>query len=415
MTRVHLGRRVSPAREAEPVGAIPAEVDEPGCAMLVISSARNSDDSPRPANTRMLAVAHRGPGAMKCLAWVLLLSAAFPSSIRADVVYLKNGAVLEGEVWLSEDGVVVEIRRGMKTTLAKSEVVRIETREPTSSADSEASGPPASDASDWVVYRGTRRSPQWVEQQYQYFKDKIAQVDGNYYSANGARWTYQRGVPYGGFWICAWRSAGKGGALEGATPEGKSSGLLGRPDIDLGKPSQVGQTAVLGGAQVVQVLGPRQTLVRVHGKRNVTDPPQPTYLLLENVAAEGMALDQRLPTMCIVVAGTYSYTSTLGGTNTVFRVRPIEPLTREQFLDVLGQDIPLTRWNVQEFRCPKCSGKGWICSQRARTTTRVTRSTMLDCGARARRVQPVSQPHPLRCSHCEGAGQVTQVSVETLR
>ncbi len=222
----------------------------------------------------------------------------------------------------------------------------------------------------WVVYRGRARSPRWVAQQYAYFKDKIAQIDGAYYSVASAHVAAKCWRPMGdrtGFWTIqdGDREPARLKLCRGTAP--------------------VGTPGILTG-EVFQITGSATMLVRTESYSEIRVPLANRVHYERKSAGEWLYYVDGLPTgrlvdgqalplqedrdgqkrpYCFVVAGSTRYTTAIGATKTVTKLRALSTIAKLDFIKALKQGIILERWQGRRIACPRCKEReSWSAAYR---------------------------------------------------
>ena len=198
-------------------------------------------------------------------------------------------------------------------------------------------------AATQVEYKDKPRTPLWVNEQYEYFKNKIVKVDGRFCDATSAVFAADHwGEDFSKYGFYSIR----------LSSDGELEGIGIRGNI------RKGQTAILGG-EVFQILDEKSLLVNRRTKK--------TFLihLTEFPSTDGLIDGQPFPLdektsypkpFPVVVIGTFRYETARGDMNTVPSVKPIGTLTKGEFEEALRQGMELEKWSTQTRPCPQCRG-----------------------------------------------------------
>ena len=218
-----------------------------------------------------------------------------------------------------------------------------------------ASGAVADD--DSAEQAATANVDKWVEEQYEYFKDKVVEIDGVYYSAVPGRFVqwYFGNVPSGiGVYVASWPARSKA-----RQPHIQKTWA---PNIPKGT------SGMLSGAKVFQVLGPDSMLVRCksanrqapfvdsRGSFPGTSTPLTAMYHLSDVSTNDLVTGQIIPPVCVVSAGTHTYITAIGGTNTLLNLKVVGTLSKEAFVDAVEAGLVLECWRGRKRKCRECGG-----------------------------------------------------------
>lgn len=238
-----------------------------------------------------------------------------------------------------------------------------------------------------VVYKGKVRSPHWIDEQYERFKDKIAKVDGRYYlglikvNSLGKPLMFLPEVPSKGriFYLERGRILtvlSPNSALVHIRPSPAPFSNRGGIEASATMMKGVAAAQAKGGYGGIPESSPRVKRDKVYQ--------------IVGISTEGWVTDQPFSPCTVVVTGTHEYRSADGRKRTVARVEPIRTLAREQFVEALKQGIELKRWICEEVRCPKCQGRGKVRQKRGRPGRFDT------------------------CRRCKGIGRVKEVRLDII-
>jgi len=180
------------------------------------------------------------------------------------------------------------------------------------------------------AYKGRQVTAAWVDQQYAYFKDKIACVDGKFYDVGKAllvRPAVTREPPALGEARVPCNIAD----LRGRDAQAVVLQLVGRDQAIVTRPAR----APIG---VLLPSGQDEVLFHVRG----IDPKK---------HIDGTFFNEML-----VYVGTYEYVNTMGANRTVQSFTVYQPIAREQFVEALADGFQLVRYKKVTKKVPENRG-----------------------------------------------------------
>jgi len=182
------------------------------------------------------------------------------------------------------------------------------------------------------VYKGHQVSAAWLDQQYVYFKDKIAVVDGKFYDIGKAlvQIALARHFPLDN-WPC----------YVTETPPAVGEARLSAP-----VPTSYRPYDILTHATVLQIVAKDEAIITsghlLFHVRGIDPPKQ----------IDGTRFEEVL----LVYAGTYQYVNTMGAKRTVQSFVVYQPVTREQFAKALTDGFQLVRYRTVTKKVPEWQG-----------------------------------------------------------
>jgi len=181
-------------------------------------------------------------------------------------------------------------------------------------------------------YKGRQVSAAWIDQQYAYFKDKIACVDGKFYDIGRdlAQIEVARRYPEEGI-----------GCVVTTTPP-----VVGHACLSCFTPTGTHPNRIPEGAKVLQVLGKDEAII-AHG----------TILFRVGSIDTTRYIDgTRFYAVLLVYTGTYRYISVAGAARTIQSFVIYQPISREQFITALSNGFELVRYKRVTKKVPEMRG-----------------------------------------------------------
>lgn len=171
------------------------------------------------------------------------------------------------------------------------------------------------------AYKGCQVSAAWLDQQYAYFKDKIAVVDGKFYDIGKAlvQIALAHHFPLNG-WPC----------YVTETPPAVGEARLSAP-----VPTSYRPYDILTHATVLQVVGKDEAIIS--GK---------LLFHVQGIDPEKQIDGTPFEEVLLVYVGTYQFVNTMGAKRTVQSFVVYQPVTREQFAKALADGFQLVRYRT---------------------------------------------------------------------
>jgi hypothetical protein len=182
------------------------------------------------------------------------------------------------------------------------------------------------------AYKGRQVSAAWVDQQYAYFKDKIACIDGKFYDIGKglAQIALARRFPLEG-----------PACFVTATPP-----AVGEVRVSCFVPTSYDPNRIGPGATVLQVVRKDEAII-TSGK---------VLFHVRGIDPAKHIDGARFHEILLVYVGTYQYLDTMGAKRTVQSFVVYQPIACEQFVEALAGGFELVRYRTVIKKVPEMRG-----------------------------------------------------------
>jgi hypothetical protein len=171
-------------------------------------------------------------------------------------------------------------------------------------------------------YKGHQVSAAWIDQQYAYFQEKIAYVDGKYYDIGKSR--LRAGVDY----------------VREIPPK------VGEARLSAPEPTSADPRRIPTGATVLQVIGKDAAIITNRG----------LTFHVRGINPEKQIDGTPFQEILLIYVGTYKYINAMGTRSTIQSFVVYQPLTREQFVEALAGGLDLVRYKQVTKKVAKIQG-----------------------------------------------------------
>lgn len=215
------------------------------------------------------------------------------------------------------------------------------------------------------AYKGHQVSAAWLNEQYAYFKDKIAHVDGKFYDIDKAVLASSEGA------VNVLNKPATDATVRNAA-KGRRPGVgVGVKEILIAavtrEPPCVGEARVPcnialwrgrdAQATVLQIVGKDQAIITRPAKAPMVGVPGQDEVLFHVRGIDPMKhIDGTFFNELLVYAGTYQYINTVGAKRTIQSFVVYQPITLEQFVAALAGGLELVRYKTVTKKVPEMRG-----------------------------------------------------------